>query len=35
MRRWLEALKPAAIPAAAAAGVPVTMSAAAAPAAVQ
>jgi D-alanyl-D-alanine endopeptidase (penicillin-binding protein 7) len=29
MRRWLEALKPAAIPAAAAAGVPVTMSAAA------
>jgi D-alanyl-D-alanine endopeptidase (penicillin-binding protein 7) len=28
MRRWLEALKPAAIPATAAAGVPVTVSAA-------
>jgi D-alanyl-D-alanine endopeptidase (penicillin-binding protein 7) len=28
MRRWLEALKPASIPAAAAAGVPVTVSAA-------
>jgi D-alanyl-D-alanine endopeptidase (penicillin-binding protein 7) len=27
MRRWLEALKPAAIPATAAAGVPVTVSA--------
>jgi D-alanyl-D-alanine endopeptidase (penicillin-binding protein 7) len=35
MRRWLEELKPASIPAAAAAGVPVTVSAAAAPAAVQ
>jgi len=32
MRRWLEALKPAAIPATAAAGVPVTVSAAAGPA---
>jgi D-alanyl-D-alanine endopeptidase (penicillin-binding protein 7) len=28
MRRWLEALKPAPVPAAAGAGVPVTMSAA-------
>jgi len=35
MRRWLEALKPAAIPAAAAAGVPVTVSAAVTAPAVQ
>jgi D-alanyl-D-alanine endopeptidase (penicillin-binding protein 7) len=35
MRRWLEALKPAAIPAAAAAGVPVTVSAAVVPSAAQ
>ena len=35
MRKWLEALKPATLPASAAAGVPVTVSAAAAPSMVQ